>query len=109
MPKILNLDKLDTKPSRFLNLGGVDHAIHEMTVENFITTNRAVSALNTVDANPADQIVAMIDMICRSVPTLDRKLLEGRSLSAISTIAEFVRGEEVQEAEERAEGDEQGK
>ncbi|MDY7537616.1 hypothetical protein QN372_00490 [Undibacterium sp. RTI2.1] len=107
MTKILNLDKLDTTSNRVLSIGGVDHKIHEMTVENFIVTTRTVEALSKGTVSVADQVEATLDMILRSVPTLDRASLFGRGLAQLNVIAEFVRGENVDEAEERT--DEAGK
>lgn len=113
MAKILNLDKLVTPAdkARELVIGGKAYPIEDMTVSNFIVTTRTAEQLLKDNASIADQIEATVDAICRSVPTLDRTLLEGRSLEVLNTIAAFVRGDEIDAAEDAPEegGTEAGK
>lgn len=105
MTKILNLDQFSTTTDRILKIKGVDYPIDEMTVANFIETTRTVQKLSSDDASIADQIEATIDAICRCVPSLPRKTIEGYSLEVLKKISEFVRGEDV-EGQEVVEGEE---
>lgn len=111
MAKILNLDKLDTKNKpRELVIGGKSHPIVEMTVANFIETTRAATKLE--GAEIGEQIEATMDLICRSIPTLDRAELAGRSMETLATISAFVQGENpeaVEDTDAAQEGDEAGK
>lgn len=96
--KVLNLDKLDSKQVRQLVIGGKSYPVEEMTVGNFIETTR--SAERVAEASIADQIEATVEMIQRSVPTLERSLLEKLSLEQLQTIVAFVRGDAVEGVEE---------
>lgn len=96
--KILNLDKLDTKEGRQLVIRGKSHPVEEMTVENFIATTRAAEKI--ADASIADQIEATVEMIVRSVPTVDRSDLVKLSLESLQAIVAFVRGDAVDGVEQ---------
>lgn len=100
MPKILNIDTLAAAgPARQLVLNGQTHDIVEMTVENFVVSTRVAEKLVADKAGMADQIEASVEMIKRSVPTLDVSLLRGLKLEMLGKIGAFVRGDDVAEAE----------
>lgn len=96
--KILNIDNFASKEKRVLTIAGVDYPVEEMSVENFIQTTRAAEKLSG-EESVATQVEATIEMICRSVPGIDNKMLTKLSLSQLQTIVTFVRGEEVEGTE----------
>jgi hypothetical protein len=96
--KILNLDKFASQEKRQLVIAGKSYPVDEMTVENFIETTRAAEKL-AGEVSIATQVEATIDMICRSVPTVDRNVLGRMSLPALQTIVVFVRGDDVEGVE----------
>jgi hypothetical protein len=101
MTKILNLDALSAKPSeRELQIGGQSYPIPKMTVDNFIETTRAAARLEKSD-DLAEQVEATIEMIQRAVPGVPRDALGGYSLEILGKIAAFVRGDDVDGAEEK--------
>jgi hypothetical protein len=103
--KILNLDKLNTNEQRKLVIGNVSYPVEEMTVENFIATTKAAEDIK--DDSLAVQIEATVDMICRSVPTIDSAILKKLSLDQLNMIVAFVRGDDVDGVESGEEGDDQ--
>lgn len=102
MAKILNLDNLPSEPTRELVLKGKKHPIPDMTVNNFLVTSRTAKKLVEDGASYADQIEETIKMIQRCVPTVTREDLIDFSLERLGLISNFVRGEDVDEAEEVA-------
>lgn len=106
--KILNLNKLDKAPARQLTINDVNHPIHPMNVEGFIATTRKVEEIMEKGAGLAEQLESAIDMIIRQVPTLTRADLIKYTPEVLNSIVEFVRGGDVEGAEEAAQ-DEAGK
>lgn len=103
--KVLNLDKFATKKEqRKLVIGGQEYVVEPMTVENFIATTKAAEAMQD-KASIAEQVEATIDMIVRSVPTIDRAVLNSLDLEQLQAIVAFVRGDDV-EGVETSEGGE---
>ena len=101
MAKILNLDDLSSKPSeRELVIKGVSYPIPKMTVDNFIETTLAAERLEKSESL-AEQIEATVQMIMRAVPGVPREALGGYSLEILGKIAAFVRGDDVDGAEEK--------
>lgn len=107
MAKILNLSKLTKDTGRELEILGKKYKINALTVETFIATSRAVEAIEKEGLGVAHQVSATVEMILSCVPELKREELLGFPLETLSTIANFVRGEDVDE-QEVVEG-EQGK
>lgn len=102
MAKILNLDGFAAKAeARKLIIGGKEYAVEDMTVENFIETTKAADRL-TGETSVAVQVEATMDMIQRSVPTVERELLQRLTLEQLQAITAFVRGENVDEAQDEA-------
>lgn len=98
--KFLNLDKFTPETGRVLKVDGIDHPIHGIGVGAFIDTNIAVKHMDAND--PAAQLNFTVDIILRLVPTLKREQLARYTLLQLNQIAEFVRGEDVDGAEEAA-------
>lgn len=90
--KFLNLDEL-AKTNRTITLAGEQHEVVEMTVENFIETTKAAEKLEKADPTFGDQMEASIDMIVRSVPTLDAPTLRKLSLEQLTMVLKFLRGD----------------
>lgn len=101
--KILNLNKLDASVGkrRELVIDDQSYPIVEMTVDNFIATSQEASRLERDNGTVTEMIEATVALILRSVPTLSREALGGRSLEVLNTIAAFVRGDEIDAAEEQ--------
>lgn len=92
--KVLNIDKLTTHEGRELVIFGKAHKVDGMTVANFIETTRTAEAL-AKEPSLVKQVEATIDMIARSVPTVDRADLAKLELPQLQAIVAFIRGDEV--------------
>jgi hypothetical protein len=103
--KFLDLDKFTPATGRFLKVDGVDHAINSIDVDAFIETTMAVKAMDHEDVEA--QVRFTVKTILRLVPTLKEEKLRKYTLEQLNQIAEFVRGADVEGAEEVA--DEAGK
>jgi hypothetical protein len=101
--KILNLDKLSIKEERELVIGGQAYPIEEMTVSNFVETTRAAERIAAAGVSIAEQIDATIEMIVRSIPTLQKEVLQGLTLEKLQVITAFVRGDDVDGVEQAGE------
>lgn len=105
MSKILNLDKLvaaEASQRRVLKINGVDYPINEMSVQDFIQANLDAERLEKEGTSVADQVKAAVDMIARRVPDVPRDILVKYSMPVLRQIMAFVRGDDVEEAEEQA-------
>ena len=92
--KILNLDKIGKNEERTLVLAGKSYKVNEMTVSNFIETTRAAEKI-TESSSIADQIIATVDLITRSIPDVDRAVLEQLSLEQLQIVVAYARGDDV--------------
>lgn len=99
--KVLNLDKLARKEGRELVIFGKTYPVDGMTVANFIETTRAAEAL-AGETSLVKQVEATIDMIARSVPSIDKSELAKLELAQLQAIVKFIRGEEVEGVESDA-------
>lgn len=101
MAKILNVDSLVPAPQRALSIGGTEHPIAELTVENYIESTRDAQQLE----GSTDQMLHLevtIKMILRFVPTLTREQLVRLPLDTLKDIVAFVRGDDEDETPEPA-------
>jgi hypothetical protein len=89
--KALNLDVL-SREVRTITLGGLDHEVIDMTVEDFIETSRAIDELEK-DTSVTSQLESSIAMICRRVPTLTPEQLKKLSLEKLTLILKFIKGD----------------
>ena len=96
MTKLLNVDILSSEV-RTLVLGGEEHDVIEMSVENFLETTKAAEVLQASDAPLSEQVEKAVELILRSVPTAPRALLLKTPLRHLQTIVAFARGDEIQE------------
>lgn len=93
--KVLNIDAL-IKPTRALEIGGQEHIIQELSVENFLETSAALKVLEAGSVGDiAAQVESTIDMILRSVPTCPRDALVKIPLGKLQDIVSFVRGDDI--------------
>lgn len=98
--KVLNLDKLTPHEGRELVIFGKAYKVDGMTVANFIETTRAAEALAS-EVSLVKQVEATIDMIARSVPSIDRGDLAKLELAQLQAVVSFIRGDEVEGVETR--------
>jgi hypothetical protein len=96
--KVLNLDKLAKKEGRELVIFGKTYEVEGMTVANFIETTRVAEQL-AEEPSLVKQVEATIDMIARSVPSVDKADLAKLELVQLQAIVKFIRGEEVEGVE----------
>jgi hypothetical protein len=106
--KVLNLDKLTKQEGRELVIFGKAYVVDGMTVGNFIETTRAAEALAD-ETSLVKQVEATVDMIVRSVPSIDRAELGKLELEQLQAIVSFIRGDEVEGVEVRSESAGKGK
>ena len=105
MTKLLNLDKIATsEPEQEVVLFGETHKVIPMSVENFIVTTNQAEKL--ARASIQDQISGTVEMVSRSIPTVDQAKLRKMSLKQLQIIAAFIRGEDLDEVEEKKADDE---
>lgn len=99
MSKYLNLDQL-VQEERVVTIGGVQHTMKEMSVEDFIVLQQEAGKLSE-DASMGEQIEALVKMIARSFPTMKEAELRALPLRHLNAILEFTResGEKVVEAD----------
>ena len=98
--KVLNLDKLTKSEGRELVIFGTAYPVTSMTVANFIETTKAAEAL-AGETSLVKQVEATIDMIARSVPSIDKAELAKLELNQLQAIVKFIRGDEVEGVESR--------
>jgi hypothetical protein len=105
--KILNIDAL-VKPKRSITLGGKDHVVQELTVDQFIENVHAAEQLEAnKDAKFGDQLGLAIKSLSQSLPTVGEDALRQLPVEAIGAMLQFVRGEldeKATEADPNAEG-----
>lgn len=87
---VLNLDDL-SKARRTITLGGKDYEVVDMTVENYIETTKKAKELGE-NPNEIEQMEAYIEMISRSIPGLEAKVLRGLSVEKLMMILRFLSG-----------------
>jgi len=106
--KLLNLDKLGANTEeRRIQVNGKSYVVDDMTVENFIVTTEAAEAISESDSM-AVQVKATVEMIVRSVPTIDRVTLSGLKLESLKAIVAFIRGDDVEGVESSIDTDAEG-
>lgn len=105
--KVLNLDKLTKKEGRELVIFGKTYPVDGMTVANFIETTRVAEML-AGETSLVKQVEATIDMISRSVPSVDKAELAKLELEQLQAIVAFIRGDQVDGVESREEAADEG-
>lgn len=101
--KVLNLDKLSTKGTRKLRLGGVDYEVLPMSVGNFVETTLAAERMvEQGDVSIATELKEAVAMIRRSVPDAPEEALMALELEQIKLIVAFIKGDDVGDAAEDA-------
>lgn len=95
MTKLLNLNQLNAKETREVQIGERVYAIKEMSVEDFIETTRVAEQMEA-ETSYAKQIAATVELIQRSIPTIDRIVLMTLSLEQLRALTAFIRGEDAE-------------
>lgn len=108
MTKLLNLDQLNAKEVREVQIGGATYQIKEMSVEDFIETTRVAEEMEKEESY-AKQLHATVKLVKRAIPSIDETVLLGLSLDQLRALTAFIRGEDpAQIVGEQASGAEQG-
>ena len=103
--KILNIDAF-VKPKRSITLGGVDHIVQEMNVDQFVQNVAAAEALEAGGkVSFGDQMTLAIKSLQQSIPTVEESVLRKLPLEAIGAMLQFVRGELDDQAQEASEAE----
>lgn len=93
MTKLLNLDQLNAKEVREVQIAGTSYTIKEMSVEDFIETTRVAEAMEK-ETSYAKQLQATVTLIKRAIPTIDQGVLMQLSLDQLRVLTAFIRGED---------------
>lgn len=107
--KYIDLDAVDPNANEVvIKLGGEEHKLVPITVEDFITNTKLVQSLGTsTDIEKEFEIV--INMLCRSFPTIKEDQFRKLPLEKLNRILEIARannGEEEVKKEAEAEAQE---
>lgn len=86
--KILNLDDL-APAQKEVKLAGASYKVKEMTVEDFVKRQREARDVEAA-TDPAEQMRRAVDMVCESLPTVDRKLIDSLTLPQVTALINFV-------------------
>lgn len=111
MTKLLNLNKLNPKEVREVQIGDKTYMVKEMSVEDFIETTKVAEAMEK-EPSYAKQLAETVNLIKRSIPDIEAGVLMGLGLEQLRALTAFIRGEDpasiIGEDQSPAEG-EQGK
>jgi hypothetical protein len=87
--KLLNLDDLAVDASVQILLNGKKHTLTEMTVENFVWTQKEMTRLQAVK-DPIESFEMLIGVLARQFPTVDLAELRQLSLTKLHALMDFV-------------------
>lgn len=96
--KILNLDSL-AKVERAVTIDGVEHPVHEVSVQDFVDNLAAAEALEAVEATRTgaqktrDGVELSIKTIVQSIPSLSKERVMKLGVSGMLIVLQFIRGE----------------
>lgn len=93
--EILNIDAF-VQPKRVLTMGGVQHEVKPLTVQDFIDNLKAASELEGKSLSEVplhEQVDASVKEIIKAVPTLQEGVVRAMSIEAITAILNFIRGD----------------
>lgn len=93
MTKLLNLDQLNAKEVREVQISGTTYEIKEMSVEDFIETTRVAEEMEK-ETSYAKQLQATVTLIKRAIPNIDQAVLMALSLDQLRALTAFIRGED---------------
>lgn len=91
MTKFLNLNELNPKETREVQIGEKTYPIKQTSVEDFIETSLVADNLQQ-ETSYAKQLHATIGLIKRAIPTIDESTLLNLSLDQLKALTEFIRG-----------------
>ena len=107
--KFLDLDALTPKEVIKIKFNGKEHEMKQMTVEDFIWAT-SEAELRSEDADNAEAMIgAMIDVLSRQFPSVEKEDFRSMSFDKLSALLDFTRklaseGSEAAVAEAAAEG-----
>ncbi|UBM12757.1 hypothetical protein [Cupriavidus metallidurans] len=91
MTKYLNLDEVSTTSAiRKVRLFEKDYVVSEMTVDNFIETQRAVREVDVNDQLASTE--ALVQMVKRWIPDIDMADLRRLTMIKLRTLLDFING-----------------
>lgn len=93
--KVLNLDELAPE-QRVLTIKNVQYPMKEMTVADFIEVTKQARQAESEEAKElsmGEQVELLVDAIQKGFPTCPKEVLMGLSLTQLTAILQFVRGE----------------
>lgn len=93
MTKLLNLNQLNPKEGREVQIGDKTYKVKEMSVEDFIETTKVAEAMEG-EASYAKQLAETVKLIQRSIPDIDPGVLMGLQLEQLQALTAFIRGED---------------
>lgn len=90
MANFLDLDALSDTTEKVVKLKGKEHRLRPVTVGQFIENAKIVQSLGT---NPKfeDEFEAIVKMLLKAFPTLERRDLEDLPIEHLNKILEFAR------------------
>lgn len=90
--KFLDLDGLAPAAKFSIRLNGKTHEMKEMTVEDFVwATKEADSRVEAAGENMGAVAEAMVDVLHRQFPTVERKEFMALDLDKLSALLKFTR------------------
>jgi hypothetical protein len=102
MPKYLNID--DFAPEKkILTIAGVEHVMHQVTVQEFVELMRDNKDEPTMEELPVDErVMKLVDQIQKAFPTVPTSELTALSIEQLTAIIQFVMGTLEEEAQAKA-------
>lgn len=91
MTKLLNLNQLNPKEGREVQIGDKTYSVKEMSVEDFIETTQVAEQMES-EPSYAKQIAATVGLVKRSIPDIDSAVLMSLSLEQLRALTAFIRG-----------------
>jgi phage FluMu protein gp41 len=91
MTKLLNLNQLNPKEGREVQIGEKTYKVREMSVEDFIETTKVAEKMET-ETSYANQLSETMNLIKRSIPDIEGSVLMGLSLEQLRALTSFIRG-----------------
>src|SRR6202007_1538614 len=84
----LDLDSI-VPPEVVVKLGGKEHKLSPITVEDFIANTKAIQDYAKGEQNLEGELELIIDMLLRAFPTMDREMLKKLSQPQLDALGAF--------------------
>lgn len=102
MTKLLNLDAMMPEETREVQMGGKVYPIKEMTVQDFMMMTQLAEKLQAT-TRVQDHVNHTIELITQVCPGMPKDELHALSITKLSALAKFIRGDEPEEIKKAAE------